>query len=168
MNRNVFLSLLAFDSQNCDRDANLVVHHDHGALDHARSHNYAQVPARNAASVASRPAETAASAAARSWPALLDGGQWEASWRAASSMFKSPLTSALRATTIQSVRQPPRRVSSRTLQSVVQTKMQPGAPKVDYQVLQFQSRFATKLDAVETTVLARENGSWRVSGYFIH
>lgn len=131
------------------------------------SHNDAQVPAQNAASAASRPAETDASSAARSWAALLDGGQWDASWRAAGSMFRSQLTSAQWATTIQSVRQPLGRVSSRTLQSVVQTKTLPGAPAGDYQVLQFQTRFATKPDAVETIVLARENGSWRVSGYFI-
>ena len=131
------------------------------------SHKDAQVPAQNAPSGASRPAETDASSAARSWAALLDGGQWDASWRAAGSMFKSQLTSAQWATTIQSVRQPLGRVSSRTLQSAVQTKTLPGAPAGDYQVLQFQTRFATKPDAVETIVLARENGSWRVSGYFI-
>ncbi|MFE8108245.1 DUF4019 domain-containing protein [Sphingomonas melonis] len=131
------------------------------------SHNDAQVPTQSAASATARPTETDASSAARSWAALLDGGQWDASWRAAGSMFKSQLTSAQWATTIQSVRQPLGRVSSRTLQSVVQTKTLPGAPAGDYQVLQFQTRFATKPDAVETIVLARENGSWRVSGYFI-
>jgi len=131
------------------------------------SRNDAQVPAQSAASATSRPAETDASSEARSWAALLDGGQWSASWRAAGSMFKSQLTSAQWATTIQSVRQPLGRVSSRTLQSVVQAKTLPGAPAGDYQVFQFQTRFATKPDAVETIVLARENGSWRVSGYFI-
>ncbi|WP_206542345.1 DUF4019 domain-containing protein [Sphingomonas sanguinis] len=120
-----------------------------------------------AASATGRPAETDASSAARSWAALLDSGQWDASWRAAGSMFKSQLTSAQWATTIQAVRQPLGRISSRTLQSVVQTKTLPGASAGDYQVLQFQTRFATKPDAVETIALARENGRWRVSGYFI-
>lgn len=131
------------------------------------SRNDAQVPAQSAASATSRPAETDASSVARSWAALLDGREWDASWRAAGSLFKSQLTSAQWATTIQSVRQPLGRVSSRTLQSAVQTKTLPGAPVGDYQVLQFQTRFATKPDAVETIVLARENGSWHVSGYFI-
>lgn len=131
------------------------------------SRNDAQALAQSAASAAPRPAETDASSAARSWAALLDNGQWDASWRAAGSMFKSQLTSAQWATTIQSVRQPLGRVSSRTLQSAMQTKTLPGAPTGDYQVLQFQTRFATKPDAVETIVLAREKAGWRVSGYFI-
>lgn len=79
-------------------------------------------------------------------------------------MFKSQITSAQWATTIQSVRQPLGRVSSRALQSAVQMKTLPGAPPGDYQVLQFQTRFATKPNALEIIVLARENGSWRVSG----
>jgi len=131
------------------------------------SRNDAQVPAQSATSAAARSAETDASATARSWAGLLDSKQWDGSWRAAGSMFKSQLTSAQWATTIQSVRQPLGRVSSRTLQSAVQTKTLPGAPTGDYQVLQFQTRFATKPDAVETIVLAREKGSWRVSGYYI-
>lgn len=126
-----------------------------------------QAPAQNAATAAPRPAETEASAAARKWVGLLDAGQWDASWQAAAAMFKTQLTSAQWTTTIQSVRQPLGRVSSRALQSAMQTKTLPGAPAGDYQVLQFQTRFAGKPDAVETIVLSRENGGWRVSGYFI-
>jgi hypothetical protein len=129
--------------------------------------NDAQAHAQSVAATTSRPAETDASSAARSWAALLDAGQCDASWRAAGSMFKSQLTSEQWATTIQSVQQPLGRVSSLTLQSVVQTKTLSGAPASDCQVLQFQTRFATKPDAIETIVLAHENGSWRVSGYII-
>lgn len=133
----------------------------------AGAHNSAQAPAQSASTTTPSPAETEASSAARKWAGLLDAGQWDASWRAAAVMFRSQLTSAQWATTIQSVRRPLGRVSSRVLQSAVQTKTLPGAPVGDYQVLQFQTRFATKPDAVETVVLSREKGSWRVSGYFI-
>lgn len=129
--------------------------------------NHTQAPAQGASTTAPSPAETEASSTARKWVGLLDAGQWEASWRAAGRMFKSQLTSAQWATTIQSVRQPLGRASSRTLQSAVQTKTLPGAPAGDYQVLQFQTRFAGKPNAVETVVLSREQGGWHVSGYFI-
>lgn len=114
-----------------------------------------------------RPAETEVSAIARKWVGLLDEGQWDASWRAAGTMFRAQLTAAQWATTIQPVRQPLGRPASRTLQSATQTKTLPGAPAGDYQLLQFGTRFANKPDAIETVVLAREQAGWRVSGYFI-
>ncbi|MEG3148685.1 DUF4019 domain-containing protein [Sphingomonas sp. ZT3P38] len=114
-----------------------------------------------------RPAETEGSAVARKWVGLLDDGQWDASWRAAATMFRAQITPAQWATTAQSVRQPLGRPSSRTFQSATQTKTLPGAPEGDYQLLQFSTRFANKPDAIETVVLAREQAGWRVSGYLI-
>lgn len=126
----------------------------------------AQAPAPSASSV-SPPPETETSSAARKWVELLDAGQWDASWQAAAEVFKSSITSTKWEASSQSVREPLGRVSSRILQSAVQTKTLVGAPVGDYQVLQFQTRFAAKPDGVETVVLSLENGSWRVSGYFI-
>ncbi|MDH0593982.1 DUF4019 domain-containing protein, partial [Enterobacter asburiae] len=60
----------------------------------------------------------------------------------------------------QSVRQPLGRPSSRTFQSVMQTKTLPGTPAGDYQIIQFQTRFANKPNAVETVVLSREQAYW--------
>jgi len=137
------------------------------ALSTMGAHNDAQASAQNVAPAPPRLAETGASSAARKWVRMLDDGQWDASWRAAGMMFKTQLTSAQWATTIQSVRQPLGRASSRTLQSAVQTKTLPGAPAGDYQVLQFQTLFANKPDAIETVVLSREQAGWRVNGYFI-
>ncbi|KHA62701.1 helix-turn-helix domain-containing protein (plasmid) [Sphingomonas aurantiaca] len=137
------------------------------ALSTIGAHNDAQVSAQTISAAAPRPGETEASSAARKWAVLLDDKQWDASWRSAGTMFKAQLTSAQWATTIQSVRQPLGSASSRTLQSAVQSKTLPGAPAGDYQVLQFQTRFANKPDAIETIVLAREQVGWRVNGYFI-
>lgn len=123
--------------------------------------------APNAPTTAPRPAETEATSAARQWVALLDGERWDANWRAAGAIFRAQLTSAQWATTIRPVRQPLGRASSRTLRSAVRTKTLPGAPLGDYQLLEFQTRFATKPDAVETVVLSREQSGWRVDGYFI-
>ncbi|MCH4023121.1 MAG: DUF4019 domain-containing protein [Acetobacter sp.] len=127
----------------------------------------ARVSAQNISTSIARPAETKASADARKWVELLDEGQWDASWQAAGTLFKAKITSAQWATTIQSVRQPLGRPSSRTFQSVMQTKTLPGTPAGDYQIIQFQTRFANKPNAVETVVLSREQPYWRVSEYFI-
>jgi DNA-binding CsgD family transcriptional regulator len=137
------------------------------ALSTIGAHNGAPASAQNVSTATSRTAETEASSAARNWVGLLDNGHWDASWRAAGTMFKAQLTSAQWAATIQSVRQPLGRASSRTLQSAVQTKTLPGAPAGDYQVLQFLTGFAHKADAIETVVLSREQAGWRVNGYFI-
>lgn len=111
--------------------------------------------------------ETEASAAARQWVALLDKAQWDASWESAGALFKAQLTSPQWSRTIASLRKPLGPVQSRTLQSMVPTKTLPGAPDGDYQVLQFQTRFAHKPEAIETIVMAREAAGWHVSGYFI-
>jgi len=126
-----------------------------------------QASAQNVLASDPQPAETEGSAIARKWVGLIDEGQWDASWQAAGTMVKAQLTAAQWATTIQSVRQPLGRPSSRTLQSATRTKTLPGAPAGDYQLLQFSTRFANKPDAIETVVLAREQAGWRVSGYFI-
>jgi len=44
----------------------------------------------------------------------------------------------------------------------------PGAPDGEYVVIQFQSSFANKSEAVETITPMRDtDGQWRVSGYYI-
>lgn len=122
---------------------------------------------RDAATTLQKPAETKAASIARAWLELVDTGQWESSWNAAGTLFQTNLPTAQWTATIQSVRQPLGLVSSRVLQSAVETKTLPGVPDGDYQVLQFKTRFATKPEAIETVILAREQAGWRVAGYFI-
>jgi hypothetical protein len=44
----------------------------------------------------------------------------------------------------------------------------PGAPDGEYVVIQFAASFKAKKSAVETvTPMKDEDGSWRVSGYYI-
>jgi hypothetical protein len=50
---------------------------------------------------------------------------------------------------------------------VTKAKSLPGAPDGDYEVVQFQTRFANKAAATETVVLSREATGWKVDGYFI-
>lgn len=104
---------------------------------------------------------------ARHWLSLLDTGEWEASWRATASLFKSQISAPQWAAVIQPVRLPLGAASSRTFQNVTRTKSLPGVPAGDYEVLQFRTNFAHKPGAVETITLAREGATWKVAGYFI-
>jgi len=106
-------------------------------------------------------------AAANSWVLLVDGKRWEDSWSAAGTLFKSQLPEARWASTIAPVRLPLGSVVTRNLKSVTPTKSLPGAPDGNYEVVQFQTSFANKAEAVETVVLSREESGWKVDGYFI-
>jgi hypothetical protein len=57
---------------------------------------------------------------------------------------------------------------SRKLKSAKYTKALPGAPAGEYVVLQFDTSFVNKKEAVETvTPMLDKDGKWKVSGYFI-
>ena len=49
------------------------------------------------------------------------------------------------------------------------SKTLPGVPDGDYDIVRFNTAFANRFKkaAVETVVLAREAGGWKVDGYFI-
>lgn len=104
---------------------------------------------------------------ALAWLALVDDRHWDKSWDAAGALFKSAIQKAPWASTIQSVKEPLGPVSSRSLQTDTRTNSLPGVPVGEYEVLQFQTNFARKPNAVETIFLAREGSSWKVVGYFI-
>lgn len=111
--------------------------------------------------------QSAGAKAAREWVALVDRERWEDSWRSAGTLFKSQLTAQQWTLTVQPVRKPLGAVSSRVLGSVTTSNSLSGAPAGEYEIVQFQTRFAQKSGATETVVLAREISGWKVIGYFI-
>jgi hypothetical protein len=106
-------------------------------------------------------------ATADAWLALLDAGRWLDSWTAAGELFKSHVQQSAWSSSIQPLRAPLGVVFSRTVQAVTTTSSLPGAPPGDYEVIQFQTDFAKKPQAVETVILAHEGSAWKVDGYFI-
>ena len=57
---------------------------------------------------------------------------------------------------------------SRALKSETRAAELPGAPDGEYAVLQFESTFEKKKNAIETVTPMRDvDGSWRIAGYFI-
>jgi len=113
-------------------------------------------------------AEAAAQASTRAWLALVDAGQYEASWEKAASFFRAAITSEDWVQALSGARASFGAVLDRDTISAEYTKTLPGAPDGEYVVFQFKSSFENKANAVETvTAMADLDGKWRVAGYFI-
>lgn len=113
-----------------------------------------------AAAPSTAPAESAAVAAARDWLALVDKGDWNASWEATGQSFKALNTAETWSRVAAQVQEPLGAVKSRVL---VSEETVP-APPYGYQMVRFRTDYANRAGAIETLSLTREGGSWRVVG----
>lgn len=116
-----------------------------------------------AAAPSTVPAESAAVVAARDWLALVDKGDWTASWDATGQSFKALNTVDIWAKASETVRPPLGALRSRVLISEVDVP----APPYGYQMVKFRTDYANKAGAVETVSLMREGNAWRVVGVII-
>jgi DNA-binding CsgD family transcriptional regulator len=107
--------------------------------------------------------ETAGAQAARRWLALVDEGKWQESWAATGQSFRSANTVANWEGASQTARVPLGAVRVRVLESDVDAP----TPPAGHRVVRFKSEFANKPEAIETLALVREDGSWKVVGYYI-
>ena len=106
--------------------------------------------------------------ASGAWLKLLDDGQYAASWQQAGSFFRDHITSDAWARQIAAVRQPLGAMKSRKFKAAQYATQLPGAPAGQYVVIQYDTDYANKADAVETvTPMLDKDGKWRVSGYYI-
>jgi hypothetical protein len=106
--------------------------------------------------------------AANAWLALLDAGDYGASWDGAADYLKRAISKEDWQRTVAAVRQPLGAVTEREVEAASYRTELPGAPDGHYVVIQFSTRFANKRSAVETvTPTLEEDGQWRVSGYFV-
>ncbi|HDP36104.1 MAG TPA: DUF4019 domain-containing protein, partial [Candidatus Hydrogenedentes bacterium] len=70
--------------------------------------------------------------------------------------------------TMQSLRKPLGKNISREARSLRYRTAMPGAPDGEYVVIQYRASFENKKSAVETiTPMRDDDGTWRVSGYFM-
>jgi len=58
-------------------------------------------------------------------------------------------------------------VSSRVLKQITRLSSIQGLPDGEYEVLQFQTSFATKSGATEIVFLVHETSAWKVASYII-
>ncbi|QMW23160.1 helix-turn-helix domain-containing protein [Sandaracinobacteroides saxicola] len=108
-------------------------------------------------------AESATVATARHWLALLDAGDWNASYQATGTAFRSLNSGATWAAASEKARAPLGAAISRDLVSVSDVP----APPNGYWMVKFRTRFARRPDAIETVSLEHEGGEWRVVGITI-
>jgi hypothetical protein len=113
-------------------------------------------------------AEKAATAAAQVWLAQIDSGNYAASWKDASAYFRGALTEQTWIDRLNSVRKPLGKLVLRKLGKTQHAQSLPGAPDGNYVVMQFDTSFANKKNAVETVTFVQEkNGQWKAAGYYI-
>ena len=113
-------------------------------------------------------AESQAQAADSTWLAMVDQGKYAQSWEAASNSFRSAMKEEDWQRALDHVRTPLGKVLKRKLSTSNYTTSLPGAPDGQYVVTLFSTQFEHKASAQETVVTKRgQDGSWRVTGYFI-
>ena len=115
------------------------------------------------------PSTLPAQAAATEWLKLTDLGRYMASWEAGAKYFKSTIGKANWDASIRPFRGPLGGMKERKLESANFTRSLPGAPDGEYVVILYTTRFTAKAAAKETvTLVHEEDGSWKVTGYFIN
>jgi hypothetical protein len=107
-------------------------------------------------------------AAAQSWLAQIDSGNYAKSWKEASAYFRGALTEKAWTDALIGTRKPLGKLVSRKLTKAQNARSLPGAPDGNYVVMQFDTSFINKKDAVETvTFMQEKDGKWKAAGYYI-
>ena len=115
-----------------------------------------------------RQAVAAAAPVAQAWLTLVDEGKIAESWEQASKLFQAGVAKDKWGAVLKSARGPLGKLQSRKLISATYMTSVPGAPDGQYVVIQFETSFENKKQAVETvTPMKGDDGAWRVSGYYI-
>ena len=111
--------------------------------------------------------ESAAVEAANEWLALVDAGRFETSWERSASLLRNAVSPSQWEESVTAARRLFGKFVSRQVLSAQLEKSLPGAPDGEYVVIQYRSTFEKKQAAVETVTPMREDGAWKVAGYFI-
>ena len=109
-----------------------------------------------------------ATKAADAWLKLVDEGKYRESWEQAPTAFRNHVSPDKWEAKVRGTREPLGAVISRTFKSGEFRTDLPGAPPGEYVVVEYDTSFANKKDAVETvTPMRNSEGAWHVAGYFI-
>ena len=107
-------------------------------------------------------------AATEKWLALVDAQKYDESHDEAAAYFRSAVTKEAWTRQIEGVRKPLGELKSRSVKSTDYRTSLPGAPDGEYIIIQFETSYDNKANAIETvTPMKEKDGSWRVSGYYI-
>ena len=120
-----------------------------GALEPAHANEKQAAEAKPAA-------DTAAVSAAQAWLALIDEGNYSRSWDESAPIFQANVTEKSWENSMETFRKPLGSVVSRQLKTAQPATHLPGAPAGQYVVMQFDTSFTQKKDAVETVTVGLE------------
>ena len=112
-------------------------------------------------------AEAAAVKVAKTWVALIDEGKYDESYDASATFMRNAVKKEQSSAAIKAAREPLGEVVSREVKSKTYMTSVPGGPDGEYVVVQFNTSFKNKKKAVETITPMKDNGEWKVSGYYI-
>ena len=125
-------------------------------------------PLASNAAADTAPSTAPATTVAQSWLALVDAAKYDESWQSSAPLLQKAISEQDWVATASHVREPLGKVLSRQIRSAVYRTAVPGAPAGKYVIIQFDTNFEHKASATETVTPAEdEDGSWKVSGYFI-
>lgn len=112
-------------------------------------------------------AHTEAATISQQWLALVDGRDYSASWKEASPLFQKRIPQDKWVGAMTTAREPLGAMSTRKVANTTGAKSLPGLPDGDYIIIQFETSFANKANAVETVTLIGGPAGHKVGGYFI-
>ena len=101
------------------------------------------------------------------WLALVDAGQYGASWDAAGELLQSQLSRDAWVAGAPKARKPLGELQGRNIVFKQAAETLPGAPDGDYRIFETNATFARKVGGVETVTVVREDNDWKVVGYFV-
>ena len=112
--------------------------------------------------------EQAAIQTAENWLSIIDTEQYEDSWENGAIFLKNEVIKEQWVSSMNKYRKPLGKMEERKLKSNQYMTNIPDAPHGEYVVIQFDTVFENKKEAIETvTPMLDPDGKWRVAGYFI-
>ena len=104
---------------------------------------------------------------AEQWLEIIDAGKYAQGWENSSEYLKNAVPEDSFKQTLQGVRSPLGRMKKRIFDAAQYTSSLPGSPDGEYVVMKYKTEFANKANAVETLISKKEEGQWKVAGYYI-
>ena len=106
-------------------------------------------------------------AASTAWLKMVDDGDYAAAWSDVAHLFKGKMDVDAWVQSVSAPRGQVGALKSRKLQSYMETTSLPDVPDGDYAIIVFDSVFANRPNSGEMLPLVREDGRWKVGGYYI-
>ena len=110
---------------------------------------------------------TAAETCAKKWLSVIDSGNYAEGWQQGATILRTAVPKNQFELQLKSVRGAFGKVLNRSVMSKQVTTTAPGAPDGKYVIIQYQTKFQKKANAIETITPMKEGSSWKVSGYYI-